>query len=484
MQLQYNMTDKKNKEGLNPGSPSKGMGAKPSLPQGTRDFGPDVVRKRQHILNTIRSVFELYGFQPLETPAMENLDTLMGKYGEEGDKLIFRILNNGLDNPAKEQQARTEFEKVLGGKNSTSITERALKYDLTIPFARYVAMNHNQLGLPFKRYQIQPVWRADRPQKGRYREFYQCDADVVGSNSLINELELANIYNDVFQKLGINNYELRMNSRKILTALAEISGSTEKMVDITVAIDKLDKIGIEKVKEELAGKGLSTGQIAIIENYLNITGNTDEKLSSIKKLFSNSTIGQQGIEQIEFVVNSTRNSGLQTQNLTVDFTLARGLNYYTGIIFEAKAPAVVKMGSIGGGGRYDNLTGLFGVPNIPGVGISFGVDRIYDVMEELKLFPETIDIGTKVLFFNLGAEESKIAYHFLQQIRQKGIASEIYHEPTKLDKQFKYAEKKNIPFAVIIGSKEIETKTCVIKDLRNGEQRSVAIEALTEFSFV
>src|SRR5436190_9080809 len=314
------MTDKKNKEGLNPGHPSKGMGAKPSLPQGTRDFGSDVVRKRQYILNTIKTVFELYGFQPLETPAMENLDTLMGKYGEEGDKLIFRILNNGLDNPAKEQQARTEFEKVLGGKNSTLITERALKYDLTIPFARYVAMNHNQLGLPFKRYQIQPVWRADRPQKGRYREFYQCDADVVGSNSLINELELANIYNDVFQKLGINNYELKMNSRKILTALAEISGSTEKMVDITVAIDKLDKIGIEKVKEELAGKGLSTDQIAIIENYLNITGNTDEKLSSIKKLFSNSTIGQQGIEQIEFVVNSIQNSASPIRNLTVDFT--------------------------------------------------------------------------------------------------------------------------------------------------------------------
>ena len=472
------MTDKTNKDSV------RATGRRPSLPQGTRDFGPDVVRKRQYILNTIKSVFELYGFQPLETPAMENLDTLMGKYGEEGDKLIFRILNNGLDNPAKEQQAREGFEKVLTGKNSQTITERALKYDLTIPFARFVAMNYNQLAFPFKRYQIQPVWRADRPQKGRYREFYQCDADVVGSNSLLNEVELANIYNDVFQKLGITHYELKVNSRKILTALSEISGGTGKMIDITIAIDKLDKIGMEKVKEELTGKGLNNDQITVIENYLSIAGSNEEKLVAIKKLFGNSAIGQQGIEQIEFIVNSIKNSNSGIRNLIIDFTLARGLNYYTGIIFEAKAPATVKIGSIGGGGRYDDLTGLFGVPGIPGVGISFGVDRIYDVMEELKLFPETIEIGTKVLFFNLGPEESQMAYNFLQQIRQKGIASEIYHEPTKMDKQFKYAEKKNIPFAVIIGSKEIETKTCVIKDLRSGEQRSLAIEGLPEFSFV
>jgi histidyl-tRNA synthetase len=457
---------------------------KPSLPQGTRDFGPDVVRKRQYILNTIKSVFELYGFQPLETPAMENLDTLMGKYGEEGDKLIFKILNNGLDNPSKEQQIREEFEKVLQGKNTKAITERALKYDLTIPFARYVAMNSNQLTFPFKRYQIQPVWRADRPQKGRYREFYQCDADVVGSNSLINEVELANIYNDVFQKLGINNYELRINSRKILQALAEVSGGIDKMMDITIAIDKLDKIGIEKVKEELSGRGLNDNQVSIIEDYLNISGTNEEKLTAIKKLFGDSPTAQQGIEQIEFIVNQTPNSKPQTPNLIIDLTLARGLNYYTGIIFEVKAPAEVKIGSIGGGGRYDDLTGLFGVPNIPGVGISFGVDRIYDVMDELKLFPDAIEVGTKVLFFNLGAEESKTAYGLLQQLRQKGIASEIFHEPTKFDKQFKYAEKKNIPFAIIIGSKEIETKTCVIKDLRSGEQRSVTFESLSEFSFV
>jgi histidyl-tRNA synthetase len=470
----------KSKDSSN-GSPSKAAGnsSKPSLPQGTRDFGPEVVRKRHYILNTIKSVFELYGFQPLETPAMENLDTLMGKYGEEGDKLIFKILNNGLDNPGKEQQAREEFEKVLQGRNTKVITERALKYDLTIPFARYVAMNHNLLAFPFKRYQIQPVWRADRPQKGRYREFYQCDADVVGSNTLLNEIELANIYNDAFTKLGIRNYELRINSRKILAALVEMSGGADKMMDITIAIDKLDKIGMEKVKEELAGRGLDDEQIRVIGSYLDITGSNSEKLASIKKLFTGSSTAQQGIEQLESLASS-----FDSPNLVIDFTLARGLNYYTGVIFEAKAPAEVKIGSIGGGGRYDDLTGLFGVPNIPGVGISFGVDRIYDVMEELKLFPETIDIGSKVLFFNLGAEESNIAYHLLQQLRQKGLASEIYHEPTKFDKQFKYAEKKNIPFAIIIGSKEIETRTCVIKDLRNGEQTSVPFEALCEFSFV
>ena len=456
---------------------------KPSLPQGTRDFGPDVVRKRQYILNTIRSVFELYGFQPLETPAMENLDTLMGKYGEEGDKLIFKILNNGLDNPAKESQARQDFEKVLEGKNNKGITERALKYDLTIPFARYVAMNHGQLIFPFKRYQIQPVWRADRPQKGRYREFFQCDADVVGSNSLINEVEFGNIYNDVFQKLGIKNFQLRINSRKVLTALAEISGGVEKMMDITVAIDKLDKIGIEKVKEELTQRDLNAEHIATIENYLNIDGSNEEKVTQLKNLLHSSEIGQKGIGEIEYVVNSISNFKHQTSNLIIDFTLARGLNYYTGIIFEAKAPAEVKIGSIGGGGRYDDLTGLFGVPNIPGVGISFGVDRIYDVMDELNLFPETVEQGTKVLFFNLGNEETKAAYKLLQELRIKGIASEIYHEAVKFDKQFKYAEKKNIPFVVILGSKELEQKSCLVKDLRTGEQRSVPFDELALQSF-
>ncbi len=470
---------------------------KPSIPQGTRDFGPDVVRKRSFIFTTIRNAFELYGFQPLETPAMENLDTLMGKYGEEGDKLIFKILNNGLDNPAKEQQTREEFEKVLKGRSTKAITERALKYDLTIPFARYVAMNHGQLTFPFKRYQVQPVWRADRPQKGRYREFYQCDADIVGSNSLINEVEFANIYNDVFNQLGITNYELRINSRKILSALAEVCGGADKMMDITVAIDKLDKIGIEKVKEELAQRGLQENQITIIENYLKIDGSNEEKLAAIKNVLGASETGKKGIAEIEFVWSMVNNqwsvnpdakntSPLITRHspLIIDFTLARGLNYYTGIIFEAKAPAEVKIGSIGGGGRYDDLTGLFGVPNVPGVGISFGVDRIYDVMEELQLFPGAVEQGTKVLFFNLGEEESKKAYPLLQGLRQKGIASELYHEQAKFDKQFKYAEKKNIPYAIIIGSTELSENTCNIKDLRSGKQNSVAFEKLFDFLFI
>lgn len=454
--------------------------AKPSLPQGTRDFGPDVVRKRTYILNTIRNVFELYGFQPLETPAMENIETLMGKYGEEGDKLIFKILNNGLDNPDKEKQVREDFEKVLQGKNTKGITERALKYDLTIPFARYVAMNHGQLIFPFKRYQIQPVWRADRPQKGRYREFYQCDADVVGSNSLMNEVELASIYHDVFTRLGLINYELKINHRKILTALAEICGGADKMTDITVAIDKLDKIGLEKVKEELSKKELSADQISIVEKYLNITGSAEEVLAGLKSLVGGNESGKKGIEEIEYLLANLKH---QTINIIPDPTLARGLNYYTGIIFEVKAPAEVKIGSIGGGGRYDDLTGLFGVPDIPGVGISFGVDRIYDVMEELNLFPADVHIGTQVLFFNLGEAESKAAFSLMQQLRHKAIRSELYHEQSKFDKQFKYAEKKNIPFIVIIGDKELKDGNCTIKNLATSQQETITAEELLNYTF-
>jgi histidyl-tRNA synthetase len=452
--------------------------AKPSLPQGTRDFGPDVVRKRNYILNTIRNVFELYGFQPLETPAMENLDTLMGKYGEEGDKLIFKVLNNGLDNPDKEKQIREDFEKVLDGKNVKGITERALKYDLTIPFARYVAMNHAQLTFPFKRYQIQPVWRADRPQKGRYREFYQCDADVVGSNALLNEVELAIIYASVFEKLNIP-VEIKINSRKILTALAEICGGAGKLTDITVAIDKLYKIGLDKVKEELAQRGLAKEQISTIEKYLTISGSSDEKLSGLKKIFDTNVTGAKGIEEVSYIISQLAN---QNTELIFDPTLARGLNYYTGSIFEIKAKNV-QMGSIGGGGRYDDLTGLFGVPNIPGVGISFGVDRIYDVMEELNLFPADVHVSTQVLFFNLGEAESKKSFELLQQLRQNGIRSELYHETAKFDKQFKYAEKKNIPFIIIIGEKELKENTCNIKNLATGDQQTIATKDLPHYKF-
>lgn len=450
---------------------------KPSLPQGTRDFGPDVVRKRNYILNTIKNVFEIYGFQPLETPAMENLDTLMGKYGEEGDRLIFKILNNGLDNKEKEKQIREDFEKILKGKNVKGITERALRYDLTIPFARYVAMNHAELTFPFKRYQIQPVWRADRPQKGRYREFYQCDADVVGSNSLLNELELANIYAEVFTQLGLKGFELKINHRRILTALAELCGGTDRMNDIAIAIDKLDKIGLEKVKEELKEKGLDIKQTSIIENYLNISGSNEEKIKKLNKLFTGNEIVNKGIEELEYLFTTYHSP------LTIDFTLARGLNYYTGIIFEAKAPAEIKIGSIGGGGRYDDLTGLFGVPNIPGVGISFGVDRIYDVMEELNLFPADVHVSTQVLFFNLGEAESKRSFELMQLLRQKGVRCELFHEPAKFDKQFKYAEKKNIPFVVIIGEKELKEGTCNIKALATGQQQTVSMNDLLNYSF-
>ncbi|HEY1201043.1 MAG TPA: histidine--tRNA ligase, partial [Niastella sp.] len=379
----------------------------------------------------------------------------------------------------KQQQAREHFEKVLEGKNVKEITERALKYDLTIPFARYVAMNQGQLTFPFKRYQIQPVWRADRPQRGRYREFYQCDADVVGSKSLLNEVELVNIYNEVFNQLGLTGYELRINSRKILAALAEFCGGMEKMVDITIAIDKLDKIGIDKVKEELAQRGLNETQIATIEKYLSIDGSNEEKLQQIAALLGHLETGKKGVEELEYV-----NSQAGIGNLIIDFTLARGLNYYTGIIFEAKAPATVKMGSIGGGGRYDDLTGLFGVPNIPGVGISFGVDRIYDVLEELKLFPEGVYTGTQVLFFNLGPAESSAAFTAMQSLRKQGVRCELYHEQAKMDKQFKYAEKKNIGFIVIIGSQEIQNNTGVVKNLKTGVQETVALANLSNKLFI
>jgi histidyl-tRNA synthetase len=447
---------------------------KPSLPQGTRDFGPETVRKRQYILNTIRTVFELYGFQPLETPALENLETLMGKYGDEGDKLIFKILNNGLNDPKNSEKAKKAFENVLQGKNDSNLTERALKYDLTIPFARYVAMNHGKLTMPFKRYQIQPVWRADRPQKGRYREFYQCDADVVGSKSLLNEVELAIIYSTTFKKLNIP-VEIKINSRKILTALAEIGGGADKMIDITTAIDKLDKIGMDKVKEELTQRGLSSNQISTIEKYLLIHGSNVEKLEKLKSLLGDNENGRLGIAEIEHILDFRLSP--PDSRLSLDFTLARGLNYYTGIIFEIKATGV-QMGSIGGGGRYDDLTSLFGVPNVPGVGISFGVDRIYDVMEELKLFPVEVQAGTRVLFFNLGESESRKAFELMQQLRSNNIACELYHETAKFDKQFKYAEKKHIPFAVIIGKSELENNQCSIKNLDKGEQKTIPFSEL------
>ena len=454
--------------------------SKPSLPQGTRDFNAATVQKRQFIFKTIQSVFETYGFQPLETPAMENLETLMGKYGEEGDKLIFKILNNGLDNPQKKEQTLEGLEKLFAGKTSTALTERALRYDLTIPFARYVAMNHGSLSFPFKRYQIQPVWRADRPQKGRYREFYQCDADVVGSESLLNEVDLVAVYLTAFQKLNLP-VEVKINNRKILLALAQICGGEDKLIDLTIAIDKLDKIGWDKVKEELDNKNFSEAQQKIIQTYLTIEGNNTEKLKQLTILLGNNEMGLKGIEEINYVLDYHVQTGMD-KHLVADFTLARGLNYYTGIIFEVKA-IDAQMGSIGGGGRYNDLTSLFGVPNIAGVGISFGVDRIYDVMEEKNLFPPTIDHTTQVLFFNLGEQEAKAAYLQMMTLRDKKIACEIYPEKSKFDKQFKYAEKKGIPNVIIMGTEELAKNECTVKNIITGKQTTVSLSDLSNFDF-
>lgn len=447
---------------------------KPSLPQGTRDFAADTLYRRKFIIQTIQSVFELYGFEPLETPSIENLETLMGKYGEEGDKLIFKILNNGLENPSKRESAIKNFENILEGKNNKNITERALRYDLTIPFARYMAMNQGKLTIPFKRFQVQNVWRADRPQKGRYREFLQCDADIAGTYSLIADAELACIYVKVFNQLNID-VSIKINNRKMLYALAELTGNIENLNAITVAIDKLDKIGLEKVKEELSTSGLSEKDILLIEKFINIQGTNTEKLEEMSAIAGDSATGRKGIAELslllEYIGQSFSNAGKQT--IEVDFSLARGLHYYTGTIFEVKAKNV-SMGSIGGGGRYDDLTGLFGVAAMPGVGISFGVDRIYDVMEELKLFPENINKTTQVLFFNLGEKESLHAFRCMQILRDHGVSAELFYENAKLEKQFKYASKKNIAYAVIIGSREIEEKTCIIKDLSKGEQQTIS----------
>ncbi|MEO8944448.1 MAG: histidine--tRNA ligase [Ginsengibacter sp.] len=451
---------------------------KPSLPQGTRDFDAATLRRRKYIIDSIKEIFELYGFEPLETPSMENLETLMGKYGEEGDKLIFKILNNGLDNPVKKENARKDFENILSGKNEKSITERALRYDLTIPFARYMAMNMGKLTLPYKRYQIQPVWRADRPQKGRYREFLQCDADIAGTYSLIADVELAEIYAAVFKNLKID-VDLKINSRKILYALAEACGSVNNMNLITIAIDKLEKIGIEKVKDELKVNGLSDLNISLIEKYIRIEGSNSEKLEKIESIVGMSQTGKKGIEELKYILQYLNNKDSK-QTINLDFTLARGLNYYTGTIYEVKAKNV-RMGSIGGGGRYDDLTGLFGVPDLPGVGISFGLDRIYDVMEELNLFPESINRSTKILFFNLGEKESAHSFRLMQKLRSEKISCELFYENLKLEKQFKYATKKSISYAIIIGSKEIAEQTCVIKNLVTGEQKTISENEIATF---
>lgn len=448
---------------------------KPSLPQGTRDFKSDVLRKRNYIVNTIRKYFELYGFEPLETPALENIETLLGKYGDEGDKLIFKILNNGLDNENKRDATIEAFDNILKGKNDKNITSRALRYDLTIPFARFVALHFNELPMPFKRYQIQPVWRADRPQKGRYREFYQCDADVAGTYSLTADAEFALLYKDVFKELNIP-VEIKLNNRKLLTGLAEVTGKPELVKKITIAIDKLDKIGLDEVKKELERAGLDDISIQKVEEYLSIKGGTRDRLSDLRNILQRSETALKGIEELEDIFTLVGYEDI----FQLDTNLARGLDYYTGTIYEIKATNV-KMGSIGGGGRYDDLTSLFGVKGVPGVGISFGIDRIYDVMEESELFPNALEKSSSVLFFNMGKTESEFAFDLLKNLRSENIACELYYEHVKLDRQFRYAEKRNISYVVIIGSREIGENKCRIKDLKSGIEDNIPTKELAHY---
>lgn len=455
--------------------------SKPSIPQGTRDFSPAEVRKRQYILTTLRDIFELYGFQPLETPSMENLVTLTGKYGEEGDRLIFKILNNGLHEKKEgdKEKLNTEWNNILSRPYSSPVvTERALRYDLTIPFARYVVMHQNELSFPFRRYQMQPVWRADRPQKGRYREFWQCDADVVGSTSLINEAELLCIYQSAFKQLGVP-VTIKVNSRKLLAALAEICGMPEKMMDITIAMDKLDKIGWVGVAKELQERGISEEGIWQIEKVINVTGSNSEKLVAFADIMQHSASGIEGINELSktLAYYTSLNPGTaEHTNIEVDISLARGLNYYTGVIVEVVCNHPdVKMGSIGGGGRYDDLTGLFGLKNLSGVGVSFGIDRIYDVIEELNGFPEQLATGTQAMLVNFGGENETYALHILQQLRSAGIAAEIYPDAAKFDKQMKYANKRGIAYVLLPGDEEREKGMVSLKNFVTGEQQLLSI---------
>lgn len=441
---------------------------KPSIPKGMRDFSPAEMMRRTYIFETIKSVFRTYGFAPLETPAMENLSTLLGKYGDEGDKLLFKILNSG-DYAAglDDGQLRT----------ASKICEKGLRYDLTVPFARYIVQHQSEIVLPFKRYQIQPVWRADRPQKGRYREFYQCDVDVIGSRSLINEVELIEIVERVFGKLGIN-VTLKMNNRKILYGIAEAIGHADKMMDITVAIDKLEKIGIDNVRAELSERGLEQEAIDRLQPILELSGANSEKLNKLRYVISCSETGLKGIAEMEEIFGYVEALGLNLP-IELDLSLARGLNYYTGAIFEVKAMDYA-IGSICGGGRYDDLTGIFGMPDTSGVGISFGADRIYDVMTGLNLFPEEVDFSTKVLFVNLGEQERMAAMRIMRTLRDHGVATEIYPEPAKMKKQMEYANRRSIPYVVIIGSNELQNGQATVKNMRTGEQSAVAFDAIRD----
>lgn len=453
------------------------MASKPSIPKGTRDFSATEVAKRNYIFSIIKSNFEKFGFQPIETPSFENSDTLMGKYGEEGDRLIFKILNSGdyLDKVSDEDLSTKNSKKI-----TSSISEKALRYDLTVPFARYVVQHQNELEFPFKRYQIQPVWRADRPQKGRFREFFQCDADVVGSNSLWQEVEFVQLYDTIFTALGLKGVNIKINNRKILSGIAEVIGASDKLIDFTVALDKLDKIGEDGVKKEMLEKGISESAIEKVQPLFNFTGTINEKIEKLATLLAASTEGLKGVAELKFICDAIHELGLQSANLDLDVTLARGLNYYTGAIYEVGAPKGVAMGSIGGGGRYDDLTGIFGLKNMSGVGISFGLDRIYLVLEELGLFPETVSTTSKALFINFGETETLFSLKTISQLRQSGIKVEMYPDATKMGKQFQFAEKKGIQFAVLVGEEEIKQNQFKLKDLVSGEQVTVSLQELVE----
>ncbi|WP_439181547.1 histidine--tRNA ligase [Carboxylicivirga taeanensis] len=448
------------------------MAQKPSIPKGTRDFSPVEMVKRNYIFDTVKGVFQKYGYLPIETPAMENLSTLLGKYGEEGDKLLFKILNSG--DYLKKADAGLLAEKA-SNKVMSQISEKGLRYDLTVPFARFVVQHQNEISFPFKRYQIQPVWRADRPQKGRYREFFQCDVDVVGSNSLLNEVELIQIVDEVYRLLNIN-VVLKLNNRKILSGIAEIIDASDKIVDITVAIDKLDKIGLEKVNEELASKGLSTEAIDTIQPIIMLSGSNREKVAKLREVLGSSEIGLKGVDELEVVLDYLDVLQLDLE-VELDLTLARGLNYYTGAIFEVKAKDVA-IGSITGGGRYDDLTGIFGLKDVSGVGISFGADRIYDVMNQLELFPKADGAKTRAMFVNFGGEDELYALQMLNEVRKAGINAELFPDAVKMKKQMNYANKKEIPFVLLAGEEERNAKTITVKNMESGEQSQLTVDEL------
>ncbi|MDD6622570.1 MAG: histidine--tRNA ligase [Bacteroidales bacterium] len=450
------------------------MAQKPSIPKGTRDFSPIEMSKRNYIFDTIKSVFTLHGFRQIETPAMENLSTLMGKYGDEGDKLLFKILNSGdfLSNVSDEQLAERNSTKLM-----RSIAEKGLRYDLTVPFARFVVQHQNEIKFPFKRFQIQPVWRADRPQRGRYREFYQCDADVIGTDSLLNEVDLLQIIDEVFCRFGIN-IAIKLNNRKVLSGIAETIGEPDKIVDITVAIDKIDKIGIDNVNAELLDKGISQKAVDQLQPVLTLSGTNEDKLNSLATLLADSEVGMKGVEELRFVMSKTNEIGVQA-TIDLDPSLARGLNYYTGTIIEVKA-LDVEIGSITGGGRYDNLTGVFGLDNVSGVGISFGADRIYDVLNQLDLYPEATRATTKVLFVNFGEAEATASLKYIKELRAAGISSEIFPESSKMKKQMGYANDNGIPFVAIIGETELANGTIMLKDMNLGTQQPLTIDEVIE----